>query len=91
MSYIVRESTGCCLQDPGYEIYRSKNPRKRIIKLFLDLLLEADFDEEYIKNAKEEIKEEGYFEDERCVCYERSAWVDFIDVYSTRTYLTIVD
>ena len=91
MSYIVEESWGCCLQDANRHVYKSKNPAKRIKKLFLDLLKDSEYLETSIDNIKKELNEEGCIDEEHYYCDEDEAWVDFKDVYGTRTYLNVVN
>jgi hypothetical protein len=91
MTYILRESTGCCLQDAGRKIYKTKAPEKRIKKLFYDLLREAGFTEERIERIRKEIKEYGNYEGKNCEFSDDEAYVDFDDVYGTRTYLNVVE
>ncbi len=90
MAYILRESTGCCLQDASREIYKTKAPEKRIKKLFYDLLREAGFTEKRIERIKEEIKEYGECDGDKYGFSNTEAYVDFNDVYGTRTYLNVV-
>ena len=90
MDYILRESTGCCLQDPDRKIYRTKNCKKRIKQLFLELLKESEYLEENIEDIKEELKEDAYIDEEHYYFDGSEAWVDFKDVYSTRTFLNVV-
>ena len=90
MSYIVRESWGCCRQNNDREVYKTKNPAKRLRQLFYDLLKEANFTDDRIEKIKVDVKEYGKYEDEHCGFNEGNAWVDFDDVYSTRTYLDVV-
>ena len=91
MSYIVEESWGFCLQDNNRHIYKSKNPHKRIKKLFLDLLKNSEYLETSIEDVKRELDKEEYIDEEHYYCDGNEAWVDFKDVYGTRTYLNIVD
>jgi len=91
MSYILQESYGCCLQDSDPHIYQSKNPQKRLKKLFLDLLSESEYLKASIDDIKEELNEEDYIEEDHYYYDGDEAWVDFNDVYSTRTYLNIVN
>ena len=88
--YILRESTGCCLQDPDRKIYKSKNCQKRLKQLFLELLKESEYLDRDIAKVKEELNEDDYYETKYCCCNGNEAWVDFKDLYSTRTYLSIV-
>lgn len=92
-TYIVQESTGFCLQDPDFHVYETKNPERRLKQLFLQLLSDNGFDEEYIKNAKAEINEDGYFEDNDGKAYFNSstAWVKTEDIYSSVIHLDIAD
>ena len=90
MAYILRESIGCCLQDAGRKIYKTKAPEKRIKKLFYDLLREAGFTKEEIDEVKEEVKEYEEYEGDKCGFSGDEAYVDFDDVYGTRTYLNVV-
>ena len=91
MSYIVQESWGLCLQDANRHIYQSKNPSKRLQKLFLDLLKDSEYLETNVDDIKRKLNEEDYIDEEHYYCDEDEAWVDFKDVYSTRTYLNIVN
>lgn len=91
MSYIVEESWGFCLQDANRHVYKSKNPTKRIKELFLDLLKDSEYLETSIEDVKRELDEEEYIDEEHYYCDKNEAWVDFKDVYGTRTYLNIVD
>ena len=93
MSYILQESVGCCLQDADRHIYKSKDVTERFKNLFINLLIGSEYLEEDIRCIKSEIKETGCYETDYCFYNvdEDEAWVDFKDVYGTRTYLRIVD
>jgi len=90
MAYILRESTGCCLQDADRKIYTTKSPGKRIEKLFYGLLKEINLTDSEIDEIRKEIKEYGECEGDRYGFSGNEAYVDFDDVYSTRTYLNVV-
>ena len=90
MVYILRESTGCCLQDTDRKIYATKSPEKRIEKLFYGLLKEINLTDNEIDEIKKEIKEYGECEGDRYGFSSNEAYVDFDNVYSTRTYLNVV-
>ena len=88
---IIMESFGCCRQDPDQHVYHTTNPKKKMLELFVELLEEAEFTEDEIKKIKAEIKEEEYYEDEpKCKFDYDEAWVEFNDIYNTRTYITVV-
>ena len=91
MSYILQESWGCCRQDADEHIYQTKSPRKRLKKLFLDLLSESEYLKTDIDDIKMELDEDDYIEEDHYYYDGNEAWVDFKDVYSTRTYLNIVE
>ena len=91
MSYILQQSWGCCRQDSDIHIYKTKNPQKRLKKLFLDLLSDSEYLNEDIDDIKTELNEEDYIEEDHYYYDGNEAWVDFDDVYSTRTYLNIVN
>lgn len=91
MSYVLQESCGLCRQDPDIHIYQSKNPEKRLKKLFLDLLSYSEYLETSIDNIKKELEEDDYIEEDHYYYDGSEAWVDFKDVYSTRTFLNIVN
>ena len=92
MAYILQESVGCCLQDPDRHIYQSKNCERRLRQLFLNLLQSREYLTTDITKVRLKIKKEGYYETDHCSYYSDSeeAWVDFKDVYGTRTYLNII-
>lgn len=91
MAHIVRESIGLGRQDPDHKVYTTKNPARRIKGLFLELLRENDFSDEYIANAKYELKEYDEFEDDRAYCYGYEAMVQTDDCYRSKTYLNVVE
>ena len=96
MARILQESVGCMLQDQDRHIYRYS--KKRFKELFFGLLEESEYvSEEDIEKIKENVKAfevdewDEPVEDEHYYYDGREAWVEFKDLYSTKTSLYVVD